>query len=377
MENVINKICHVTSAHSSNDTRIFHKQCKSLKKYGYEVSLVAPGEDNNNEGINIVGMGEKPNNRFVRFLTYGYKTYKKALSLNSDVYHMHDPELLPYALLLKMKRKKVIFDSHEDYVSTLKEKKWIPKYLRKIVLSSYKILENKVISSIDGAIVCYHWTEERYSNLNDNVKMILNYPIIGPHIIQVYHDVNSSNIAFAGGVSKQWNHNVVLNTLTSMPDLKYKLAGGGSKRYLETLKNHEGWDQVEYFGKLPFENVYDSIYKDSFAGIALLDYIEQCKKTIGNLSNTKFFEIMYLGLPIVCTDFKLWKEIVDEEECGICVNSHDSKALENAFLFLKENPKEAIKMGENGKKAIIEKYNWAIEEKKLISLYEQVINLKN
>ena len=39
--------------------------------------------------------------------------------------------------------------------------------------------ENKVISIIDGAIVCYHWTGERYSKINDNVEMILNFPLLG------------------------------------------------------------------------------------------------------------------------------------------------------------------------------------------------------
>lgn len=36
------KICHLTSAHNNNDTRIFYKECVSLAKK-YDVYIVARG----------------------------------------------------------------------------------------------------------------------------------------------------------------------------------------------------------------------------------------------------------------------------------------------------------------------------------------------
>ena len=105
----------------------------------------------------------------------------------------------------------------------------------------------------------------------------------------------------------------------------------------------------------------------------MLDYISQCKGTIGNLSNTKFFECMYAGVPLICTDFKLWKEIVDEEKCGICVNPHDPQQIADAVSYLKEHPEEARQMGINGYNAIIDKYNWDKEKEKLLALYSRII----
>ena len=84
------KICHMTSAHNSNDTRIFHKECVSLGKYGYDVSLVAHGSSFKKNGINVIGIGQIPSNRFKRMYSFAKEIYEKAISLNADIYHIHD-----------------------------------------------------------------------------------------------------------------------------------------------------------------------------------------------------------------------------------------------------------------------------------------------
>ena len=105
------KICHVTSVHPADDIRIFHKECGSLSNAGYEVYLVAPEILNHiRNGIQIIGVLNKPVSRLQRILFYTKRVYKNALWVNADIYHLHDPELLLYALLLKKKGKIVIFD---------------------------------------------------------------------------------------------------------------------------------------------------------------------------------------------------------------------------------------------------------------------------
>ena len=108
------KVCHFTSAHDWNDDRIYLKECYSLAQNGYEVYLVAEGTDKQVNGINVIACGNKPEGRKARFLDFTKKIYKKALELDCDIYHFHDPELLPYGIKLKNAGKKVIFDSHED-----------------------------------------------------------------------------------------------------------------------------------------------------------------------------------------------------------------------------------------------------------------------
>lgn len=370
------KVCHMTSAHQSTDTRIFHKQCVSLAKAGYTVYLVATGESYYKSGVQVIGIGEQSNTRTKRMLQTTKKIYKTSLRLNADIYHLHDPELLPYALKLKRKGKKVIFDSHEDYLSTISEKNWIPKILRPIVKKAYIAYEEYIVKKLDGAVVCYHWTADRFNKYCENVMMVLNFPIVddSKNIPQMKFDKRA--ISFAGGISPQWCHKEILKSLLDVPNVTYELAGKLGGVYGSELQQMEEWNKVNYHGVLPLDRVFTDVYEKSSIGMALLDYIPQCKGTVGNLSNTKFFEFMYMGLPLICTDFTLWKEIIDEEECGIYVNPHDIDSIRSSVVYLLDNPEISRKMGENGRKAIFSKYNWKKEEGKLLELYSTVCKVK-
>ena len=109
------KVCHMTSAHEAWDDRIFHQECVSLAREGSEVYLVQRGESGEKNGIHIIGVGEMPSSRLQRIRRGARRVYQAARALDADIYHFHDPELLPYGLKLKKAGKKVIFDSHEKY----------------------------------------------------------------------------------------------------------------------------------------------------------------------------------------------------------------------------------------------------------------------
>ena len=128
------KVCHMTSAHTQEDIRIFHKECVSLAQAGYETYLVSSGTKYEKNGVHMIGIGEPEQSRRKRMTQYTRKVYKAAKEVDADVYHFHDPELLPYGLKLKKNGKKVIFDSHEDVSAQIKDKTWIPKPIRKILM---------------------------------------------------------------------------------------------------------------------------------------------------------------------------------------------------------------------------------------------------
>lgn len=82
---------------------------------------------------------------------------------------------------------------------------------------------------------------------------------------------------------------------------------------------------------------------------------------------------MSAGLPVIASNFPLWKEIVEKNCCGICVNPLNSKEIADAINWVLQNPSQAAEMGRKGRKAIEEKYNWEEESRKLISFYEQIL----
>ena len=140
------KICHLTSVHQDGDIRIFHKECVSLAKDErfdvYLLTINSRTEKINN--VQLVSVKSKSKNRFTRILNSSRAVYKKALKLDADIYHFHDPELLPYGLKLIRRGKIVIYDAHEDVPRQILSKHWIPLFLRKSIANLYESYENYV-----------------------------------------------------------------------------------------------------------------------------------------------------------------------------------------------------------------------------------------
>jgi len=366
------RVCHITSAHGRYDGRIFQKECQSLLKKGYDVSLIVNDEfdDEVKKGVKIYSTKYKPQNRFQRMFISPKKIKKIATKLDADIYHLHDSELLSLVKFLKSKNKIVVFDSHEDYLHAIDDKNYIPKKLRLVVRVLYGAYEKYIIGKVDAAVVCYHWTEKRYNKYCEKVKMVFNFPIIKENSEQYNNDFSKRSISFAGSVTKFWCHKEIIEACSKIGNVQYELAGNLSGSYGEELKSMDSWRVVNHHGFLPFDEVYEKVYSNSSIGVALLDYISLCNGDVGNLSNTKIFEIMYSGLPLICTDFKLWREIIEDENCGIVVNPHKSEEIISAIESLLSNPEKAKRMGENGKKAVLEKYNWNECEKELFDVYD-------
>ena len=119
------KVCHISTVHNVIDDRIFYKECKSLKKEGYNVFFIVKNKgDKSIEGINIIGL-KNYNSRLKRVILGSIEAFRKALKTKSDLYHFHDPELMFTGVLLKLAGKKVFYDVHEDLPKQVLYKDWI------------------------------------------------------------------------------------------------------------------------------------------------------------------------------------------------------------------------------------------------------------
>jgi glycosyltransferase involved in cell wall biosynthesis len=200
--------------------------------------------------------------------------------------------------------------------------------------------------------------------------MVTNYPIIESKDEEFAIYSGNRTLCFAGGISEQWMHENIIKAVAKCEKVKYVLCGKETE-YLSFLKTMPEWLIVDYKGMLPHNEIF-KILEESGIGVALAD--NRLYGNYGTLGNTKLFEEMLAGIPVICTDFILWREIVDEYNCGICVNPYDIDAIMDAINYLLDNEKIAKQMGENGRRAVLEKYNWGVEEKKLLDLYERIIH---
>jgi len=369
------KVAHLTSVHPRYDTRIFLKMCTSLAKIeNYKISLVvADGNgDEIKNNVRIYDLG-KPKNRVNRLLEITKKMYLKAKDLNSDIYHIHDPELIWVGLKLKSKGKKVIFDIHENISLQILDKEYLNNFLRFFISKSYRLYEYLNLKKFDYLILAENSYYKYYKFLNKKIEIILNMPDY--EFLKQFESStrNRNEIFYIGSISINRGIDVISQAISllksEIPDILVKLVGPYDESVIKTIKKYNIEKNVVLFGRLPlFEGYKHSLY--SRIGIAIL-------KPIGNYLysySTKIFEYMAIGLPVITSNFKIYKEIVEKNKCGLCVDPLNAKEIAEAIRYILMNPKEAAEMGANGKKAVFEKYNWSVEEIKLLKVYEELIN---
>lgn len=365
------KVCHMTSAHGRHDVRIFQKECVSLARNGYEVFLVAPGNSGKEQGVNIAGFGEKEEKRWKRMLFSAKKAYRLAKKIDAEIYHFHDPELLPYGYLLKKRGKKVIFDSHENLFQLMQEKEYIPPMARKCISDAFTIVLKLICKKLDAVISVDPHICRKYKHINKNTVLITNYPVLETGLQSC--NKKTTGIAFAGGVDRQWNHTAVIQAMEKLgPKTVYTICGKADGKYLEQMKHLPCWEQVDFRGEVSHEEALQVLCGNSI-GVALCCYSKNTNRKKGTLGNTKLFEIMMAGIPVICTRFELWERIIQKYHCGICVDDpQNSEKIAQAAAYLLDHPQEAEKMGGRGYRAVKEKFNWLHEEKKLLQLYRKL-----
>lgn len=364
------KVCHVTSMHKPFDGRIFLKQCISLSKK-YEVYLIqANTPDQIKERVKVLGV-DIPSGRLKKMLTRR-PVLEKALEVNADIYHIHDPELLSLIPKLKKKGKKVIFDSHENFPGVILIKEYLPLFIRKIVSRLYEKYERHNLKYCDAIISVTPDIVKRLSKINPNSYLITNYPI--------YKDVPDNrkwgrSVCFAGGVNKEWMHHSIVESLVNT-DAEYRIVGVCAyPEYEQRLKSLPGWKKVVMLGKIKHEEV-NGFMQENSAGMALYTYDDaNVNYKEGTLGNQKLFEYMMAGIPIITSHLRLWEELVKDNDCGLVVEPEDVNTISDAINYLVNNPEEARRMGDNAQRAVKEKYNWSTQEKTLFEAYEYVERL--
>ena len=168
----MSKVAHLTTLHPAFDNRIFLRECRCLARAGYEVVLVAPHEGAETvDGVRIRPV-PKSRSRIDRLLRQGYRVYRCAVDEQADLYHFHDPDLLPWALLLRLRTgRPVIYDMHEDYVTSLTYKPYFPLWLGRIVGGLYGSLEQATRAAFKIVIA-----ERYYARRFPDAVPVLNYP---------------------------------------------------------------------------------------------------------------------------------------------------------------------------------------------------------
>jgi glycosyltransferase involved in cell wall biosynthesis len=367
------KIVHLTSAHPRDDIRIFTKQCRSLVAAGHDLSLiVADGLGCEVcENVRIIDVGA-PLGRLHRMFRITRRVHSRALALDADVYHFHDPELLPVGLALRRVGKCVLFDAHEDVPKQLLGKHYLGPVSKRILSWSFGFYESIVCRKLSGVIAATPNIRDKFLRLNGNTVDINNYPMIGELESDLGWSDKFNEICYVGAVSSVRGIRELISAMDiAGPSVRLSLVGSFSEKNVENeVRLASGWERVNYLGILSRAGVRDVLAR-SRAGIVTFLPVPNHLDAQPN----KMFEYMSAGIPVVASNFPLWREIVEGNDCGLCVDPLSPSEIAEAIDYLVSHPDEAMRMGENGRRAVLKSYNWAVEEGKLNYFYDGLQDL--
>jgi len=366
------KICILTTAHPVFCIRIFQKQARALARQGYLVSLIAQHDRLETvDGVRIVNL-EKAGSRIHRLTSLGVKAFLLALKEKADVYHFHDPELLPVGVALKIfTGKKVIYDVHEDYSKQVLSKPYLPKFTRRIAAVCTKMLETFSILFVDGIITATDNISENFVS-HKKVISVHNFPVVSRYEPLVCSRDNNKtfNLVYVGGLSEIRGIGQIIKA-TDLLDfdrpIKLTLCGDFySRSYEMEVRSLKGFQKTDYLGRIDTHRI-PALLQSSDAGIVC--FLPEPNHL--NSMPTKLFEYMAAGLPVIASNFPLWESIIVQNGCGLCVDPSDPRAIASAIEYFVDHPEDARIMGQNGRRLALEKYSWNGEERKLLDMYRE------
>ena len=375
----MNRICHITTVHNNRyDIRIFEKECVSLSQAGFDVYLIVNDDkpDETKDGVKLISLNEHTKNRIDRAIRVSRVALKKALEIDADIYHIHDPELLQIIPHLKKRNKKVVFDSHEFTAKQIENKKYLPKLLRRPIGFCYKQFEKHMIKKCDCVITpCTYEGKDYFSAINVPKLIISNYPSMknldelseqGNDGLQ--HDSYKECLCYVGAISESRGIYQMVKA-AYMSGRKLVLVGALAENIKETLENMPEYACVKYHGALQHKDAMRILGKCAIGLSLLLDEGQYMK--IDTLT-TKNYEYMYMGIPSILSTSPYSEKVIKKFKFGMAVDPKKNTDVVDAINTIMGDAELYRKMAEEGKRAIREEFNWESEAQKLIRMYRKL-----
>lgn len=369
------KICHFTTVHNYFDVRILFRECRSLLNAGYEVDLIAPAsEDKNVHGVNIIAIPVYKS-RFSRILLGQFQVIKILLFSEYRLYHFHDPELIPLGLVLRILGKRVIYDIHENVSEQIKTKEWLP--LRNIFSWIYRLIEY-LPSRTMNLILAENSYESHYKRRAKNYRIVLNMPDL--RFFQEFKILDrnglENGIFYIGGIS---DNRGIFQVIKALSILKKR----GHSFYFHCIGKFDEGVQEQLYRMIEFQEVSNFVtfygYMDVKSGFEIS---KRCKvgisilKPIGNYVesySTKIFEYMAVGLPVITSNFKLYRDVIERHDCGICPDPLNAPLVADAIEKILYDEKLARTYASNGRIAVESQYSWSNQEVVLLDYYKDIL----
>lgn len=370
-------IVHFTTVHPRDDSRIRTKQVASLASKFAEVRLLVQdglGDEIDPAGYRIVDTGPRMK-RIPRMVIGGWRMFRAVRAARPQVAHFHDPELLPWALLLKLSGISIVYDVHEDMPQQVKHNPGLPPLAQRTLSPIVRLAEWFGALFLDGVVACTETIKQRFPVAK--TVLVRNFPILEELAVPSARAQSDRLLEFAyvGYISEVRNIFGMMRAVDQLPypDARLRLAGSfaieDTERQAMAMRE---WQSVRFEGWASRSRVAQ-ILSEVRAGLVVLKPVEHEMLTLP----IKLFEYMAAGLPVISSDFPLWRSIIEDAGCGLLVDPLDSTDISRAMRWIIEHPDEAQAMGARGRAAIETRYHWRNEADTLTRFYRSLMPIEH
>jgi glycosyltransferase involved in cell wall biosynthesis len=357
--------------HRRDDVRIFLKECLSLARAGYEVvQVVGDGlGDADVDGVRILDIGARPSGRLGRMWSQPRRAVDALQQLRPALVHLHDPELLPVGVRFA-RTVPVVYDAHEDVPRQILTKQWIATSLRPVLAWAFERYENRQVRRLSAVVAATPHIARRFERVAPRSVSVNNFPLPAELVAPGEPRLRERAVCYVGGIMRTRGVVEMVRAMALLPQVRLLLCGRFEDPLLEAAVRAEpGWAQVDYLGHVDREAVRDVMARSS-AGLVTLLPMPSYTAALP----TKMFEYMSAELPVIASNFPLWRDIVERHGCGICVDPTNPAAIAEAIRSLIDAPARVKALGRAGRVAVLTMFSWPQAERELLALYHALLS---
>lgn len=374
------KVCILSSVHIALDNRVFYREAQSLRRNGYEVTLIAVHErEEVKDGVRIVPLPRVA--RWKRPFLW-HTLFQLAVATQADIYHFHDPELLLVAPWIRWRTgKPTVYDIHEVYPDFIKVKDYMPAWLRYPIAWAFYWLEPLLARLQSGLVFSDDEIAKTFAGVKRPKTTLFNFPsldFVQTGIAQTQQIANREPMVLhLGGHERNRGTRLMMaafeQVLKTMPEAKLCLVG----HFVPPQLAQEVWEDamsrgithaVQIVGRVPFETIGNYLQRAAVGWVPWQAYPKNDKNI-----PTKLFEYMSYGLPIVSSDLASTRPFIQQGVNGFLVQPDDPSAHAQAILRVLQDAENGRMMGQHGQEMVSSQYNWGEMEKRLLALYEKLL----
>lgn len=368
------RVVHVTTSHHADDVRIYERECRSLAESGlFEVLIAAPGTVPDHGGVQHIPIAPIPDSRVAR-ITSAWRRARAALrGVEADLYHFHDPELLPLAWWLHAQGHLVVWDSHEDYEGRFSSDSRPLKRGRALSRKAngwgFRALRHTTDRNISAVVAATDGIARRYC---EAPTVVVGNEARIDDLLDADPSFDHRRVLFLGSPGPGHLFREVVDSVAATPDLRLAVARRSIPADSQDYAVQKLGDRFEFLGHLGRRELVNHMSRST---VGMVTYAPTPAYMDPSGMPTKLYEFAAAGLPFVGTPVPAVAALARSSGGGLVSRDFTAAGLEEALQDLTGNRPLWAQSSVSARAWMRENNPWKASASALVRLYRDLLDI--